>query len=44
MEEAEVIVGKHRNGPTGVVKVGFMPEFAKYCNLELARGDEPTGF
>ena len=44
MEEAEVIVGKHRNGPTGVVKVGFMPEYAKYCNLELARGDEPTGF
>lgn len=44
IEEAELIVGKHRNGPTGVVKVGFMAEFAKYCNLELARGDEPTGF
>lgn len=43
MEETEVIVGKHRNGPTGMVKVGFMPEFAKFVDLERAR-DAPTGF
>lgn len=44
MEETEIIVGKHRNGPTGMVKVGFMPEFAKFVNLELGRDDGPTGF
>ncbi len=44
MEETELIVGKHRNGPTGMVKVGFMPQFAKFTNLDLTRTDEPTGF
>jgi len=44
VEEAEIIVGKHRNGPTGMVKVGFIPEFAKFVELEMARDDEPTGF
>jgi replicative DNA helicase len=44
VEETEIIVGKHRNGPTGMVKVGFMPEYAKFVNLELRRDDEPTGF
>lgn len=44
MEETEIIVGKHRNGPTGMVKVGFMAEYAKFVDLELGRDDEPTGF
>jgi len=44
MEETELIVGKHRNGPTGMVKVGFMPQYAKFTNLDLTRTDEPTGF
>ena len=44
MEETELIVGKHRNGPTGMVKVGFMPQFAKFTNLDLTHTDEPTGF
>ncbi len=31
---AEVIVAKHRNGPTGVVKLLFQPELTKFLNLQ----------
>lgn len=34
VETAEVIIAKHRNGPTGVVKLGFQPAFARYRNLK----------
>ena len=44
MEETEIIVGKHRNGPTGIVKVGFMPQYAKFVDLELTREDGSTGY
>jgi len=30
---AEVIVAKQRNGPTGVVRLAFISEFAKFENL-----------
>ena len=33
---AEVIIGKHRNGPTGVVKLTFLGEYTRFENL--ARG------
>jgi replicative DNA helicase len=33
---AEVIVGKHRNGPTGDIKVKFFPEFTRFENLSRA--------
>ena len=30
---AEVIVGKQRNGPTGVVKLAFIKEYTRFANL-----------
>lgn len=30
---AEVIVAKHRNGPTGVVKLAFLGHYTKFANL-----------
>jgi replicative DNA helicase len=33
---AELIIGKQRNGPTGVVKLAFIREFTRFENLALA--------
>ncbi|MFP4009851.1 MAG: replicative DNA helicase [Spirulinaceae cyanobacterium] len=30
---AEVIITKHRNGPTGIVKLNFKPEYTKFRNM-----------
>lgn len=30
---AEVIIGKHRNGPTGIVKLTFQGEYTKFLNF-----------
>lgn len=30
---AELIFGKHRNGPTGTVRVAFIPEQTRFTNL-----------
>ena len=38
MEEAEIIIAKHRNGRTGTVKLGFQPAYTRYRNI--ARGDQ----
>lgn len=34
IEEAEVIVAKHRNGPTGKVVLGFQPRYTRFVNLK----------
>lgn len=39
LEETEIIIAKHRNGPTGSVKLGFIREFAAFVNLESERGE-----
>ena len=36
IEEAEIIIAKQRNGPTGKILVGFIPEFARFENLDRA--------
>lgn len=35
-EEAELIVAKHRSGPTGMVKLAFKPKYSRFDNI--ARG------
>ena len=34
---AEIIIAKHRNGPTGTVELGFIKEFNKFVNIEKQR-------
>jgi replicative DNA helicase len=38
--EAELIVAKHRNGPTGSIKLNFEPSLTQFRNA--ARGDVPA--
>ena len=45
---SEIIIGKQRNGPTGSVKLAFLPDFAAFANLEAHHSDdyipaEPSG-
>jgi replicative DNA helicase len=35
---AELIIGKQRNGPTGIVKLAFIREFTRFENLALGSG------
>jgi replicative DNA helicase len=34
--QAEIIVAKHRSGPTGVVQLAFLPQYTRFANM--ARG------
>ncbi len=42
VQAAEVIIAKHRNGPTGKVMLGFQPSYARFRNLDktYSRDDE----
>jgi len=35
---AEIIIAKHRNGPTGAVKLKFTGMYKRFDNLEQSRG------
>lgn len=35
----EIIVSKHRNGPTGYVKVAFIDKYARFENLDMHQDD-----
>ena len=37
---SEVIIAKQRNGPTGTVKLAWLPEYTKFANLEHKKGEE----
>jgi len=36
---AEVNVGKHRNGPTGIVKLAFQSQYTTFRNLAMSRSE-----
>ena len=39
--QAEVIIGKQRNGPVGVVKLSFLPHYGTFANLASPDGHAP---
>ena len=41
--KAEIIVAKQRNGPTGVVHLAFVKEYARFENLEKHHAELPPG-
>ena len=36
MGTAEIIVAKHRNGPTGIRRLAFLPQYTRFANLSHA--------
>ncbi len=41
---AEIIIAKHRNGPTGELKLAFVKEYARFENLEKRFTEEQVPF
>ena len=33
LEKVEVIIGKHRSGPTGKIELGFRPSYQQFVNV-----------
>jgi replicative DNA helicase len=42
VENVEFLIEKNRNGPTGVARIGFVREWAKFCERPVMTG--PTGY
>jgi replicative DNA helicase len=40
---AELIICKHRNGPTGTIQLGFRPELTEFYSMEQTRMEEAAG-
>ena len=40
---AEVNIAKQRNGPTGVIELGFVREYMKFVNLDFVHSEEELG-
>lgn len=38
---AEIIIGKHRNGPTGVVQLYYRPQYTAFDDIETTHADAP---
>jgi replicative DNA helicase len=38
--DATLVIGKQRDGPTGIVKLGFQPEYAKFVSVSPIDADD----